>query len=465
MASVSGMDMTHGPLLGKILSFSIPLMATNWLQMLFNAADVIVVGQFAGYTSLAAVGSTAPTIYLFINLLMGFSIAVNVLIANYVGAGSRDRDIFLTLHTAMTVGLVGGILFGLIGIAAAPWILEKMQTPGDVIAKATLYLRIYFVSAPFIMLYNYGTAALRAIGDTRRPLLFLVLSGIVNVILNLVFVILFHMDVAGVGWATVISQLASAGLTVRCLAREQGPWQFHWRRLCFDRHSFYELCRIGIPAGLQACMFSLSNVVIQGAINTFGSVIVAANSAAMNVENFLYIGLNAFHQASMTFISQNLGAGKWERIKKIFVECEAIVIVLGLLETGIVLLWAPQLIAIFNPDVYVIGIGADRLYRIATLQFIFGVADVLVGSIRGFGISVVPMLVNLFGTCVFRLVWIRYLSAPDCGIHLIYLSYPISWTIILVILAVYWAYLYHKTGRLIARKRSMLSGKEPSCQE
>jgi putative MATE family efflux protein len=465
MTLTSGMDMTRGPLLGKILLFSLPLMATNILQMMFNAADIIVVGQFAGYTSLAAVGSTAPTIYLFINLLIGFSIAVNVLVANYVGAGNKDREIFLTLHTAMTIGIFGGILFGLIGILVTPWVLEVMQTPGDVIGKAILYLRIYFVSTPFLMIYNYGTAALRAIGDTKRPLIFLVISGITNVILNLFFVIQLNMDVAGVGWATVISQVVSAFLTVRCLSHENGPWKLHPRYFCLDRRTLYELCRIGIPAGLQACMFSLSNVVIQGAINTFGSVIVAANSAAMNVENFLYIGLNAFHQAGMTFISQNLGAGKWERIKKIFLTCEALVISLGLLESAAVIFWAPDMIEIFNNDIHVIGIGADRLYRIATLQVIFGIADVLVGCIRGFGISTVPMVINLLGTCVFRLVWISRLSLPDDGIHLVYLSYPISWTIIVIALAIYWVYLYRRTEKTVMKKRELIKAKAVSAEK
>lgn len=436
--------LTRGPLLPNILRFSLPLMATNLLQMLFNGADVVVVGQFAGYGSMAAVGSTSATVYLFTNLLIGLGIGVNVLVARYAGSGNREKEIGATLHTATTLGIFGGTLLGLAGFLAAPWILQLMHTPPDIFAKTCQYLQIYFVGTPFVMLYNYGTAVLRAIGDTRRPLYFLLASGITNLVLNLYFVIGLHWDVAGVGIATVASQLLSAFLVLQCLAREQGPWQYHWRRFTLDRAALQELLRIGLPAGLQACLFSLSNVVIQGALNVFGSVVVAANSAGANIENLLYIAMNSFHQASLTFIAQNLGARQWHRVKQVTRLCLELTVALGLAEGLLIQGWAPDLIRLFNGDPAVVAAGTERLLRVGRWYVIFGCADVLVGCIRGFGISLAPMLINLLGTCAFRLVWIGCLDLPACGVEQVYLSYPLSWLLILVILAGYAALLYRQ---------------------
>lgn len=436
------MDMTQGPLLKKILVFSLPLMVTNLLQMLFNAADVIVVGQFAGFTSLAAVGSTGPIIYLCTNLLIGFSVGVNVLVANYVGAGNKEQNIFLTLHTAVTLGLFGGILLGAVGFMAAPLILTAMATPPDVYGKTLLYLRIYFLGTPFVMLYNYGTAVLRAIGDTKRPMLFLIISGITNLVLNLFTVISLGWDVAGVGTATVVSQALSAVLVLGCLSRERGPWQYHWRCLIIDRRTLWDLARIGIPAGLQACMFSISNVVIQGAVNSYGSVVMAANSAGNNIGNFLYIAMNSFHQAALTFISQNRGAQKWDRIKKVAVTCLVCVFILGTVAAVLINIFAAPLIHIFNTDPRVVEAGVQQLHWNITLYAVFGLADVLVGCIRGFGITLAPMLINLLGTCAFRVLWILWIQVPSVPVTYVYASYPMSWTVILVILAAYWKYLY-----------------------
>lgn len=446
------LDMTHGPLLGKILLFSVPVMLTSLLQVAFNAADVIVVGQFAGYSSLAAVGSSTSTIFLFINMLVGISVGVNVLIANYVGAGDKDREISHALHTAMTVALVGGLIMGSVAIIFIPYVLHWMSTPPDVYDKALLYMRIYFSGTLFLMAYNYGTAALRAIGDTERPLFFLIISGVTNVVLNLIFVIFLKLDVAGVALATIISEALSAFLVLRCLSKETGPWRFDVRRLAIHRNALYDLCRIGVPAGIQACLFSLSNVVIQGAINTYGSLVVAACGAAANIENVMYILMNAFHQASMTFVGQNLGAGKWERVKRVVTICVSLVTCVGIMEAIAARLWAPEMIGLFNSNPDVIAYGVERLLWVTAPYFVFGIADVLVGSIRGFGISVAPMVVNLFATCVFRLGWIAYLGAPNCPFSLVYLSWPISWVILLTVLSSYWFYLYHKMGRLQRRK-------------
>lgn len=441
------MDMTQGPLLKKILLFSLPLMVTNLLQMLFNAADVIVVGRFAGFTSLAAVGSTGSIIYLCTNLLIGFSVGVNVLVAKYAGAGHEERNIFLTLHTAVTLGLVGGICLGAVGFLAAPLILQAMSTPPDVYGKTLLYLRIYFLGTPFVMLYNYGTAVLRAIGDTRRPMIFLLVSGLTNLILNLFTVISLGWDVAGVGTATVVSQALSAVLVLGCLSREEGPWQYHWKLLLIDRRTLWDLARIGLPAGFQACMFSISNVVIQGAVNSYGSVVMAANSAGNNIGNFLYIAMNSFHQAALTFISQNLGAQKWERIKKVAVRCLLLTGTLGIIAASFVNLFAAPLIRIFNTDPRVVEAGVQQLHWTITMYAVFGLADVLVGCIRGFGITVPPMLINLLGTCAFRVLWITWLHVPSVPVTYVYASYPMSWTVILVLLAAYWKYLYGHFAR------------------
>lgn len=447
-------ELTRGPLLPNILRFALPLMATNLLQMLFNAADVVVVGQFAGYGSMAAVGSTSATVFLFTNLLIGLGIGVNVLVAHYAGAGGKDREISLTLHTAMTLGAFGGVALALVGIGASRWILTLMHTPADIFDKTCLYLQIYFIGTPFVMLYNYGTAVLRAIGDTRRPFLFLLASGLTNLVLNLYFVIFLHWDVAGVGIATVISQLLSAVLVLHCLAGEKGPWQYHWRRLALDGPTLKELFRIGLPAGLQACLFSLSNVVIQGALNVFGSVVVAANSAGSNVENLLYIAMNSFHQASLTFIAQNLGARQWPRVKQVTRLCLQLTVGLGLLEWVLIQGCAPELIRLFNGDSAVVAAGTERLMWVGRWYVLFGCADVLIGSIRGFGISVAPMLINLLGTCAFRLVWIGCLDLPACGVEKVYLSYPLSWLLILVILIGYATLLYRQYEKKFAGKQA-----------
>lgn len=289
------MDMTHGPLLGKVLLFSLPLMASNLLQMLFNTADTVVVGRWAGHASLAAVGSTACIINLTVNLLVGISVGVNVVVARYLGETGREAEIGKALHTAMLVGIVGGTALGGVGILASGWMLDLISAPADVRPLALFYIRVYFIGTPFMMVYNYGAAALRAAGDTRRPLLFLTVSGALNVVLNLFFVISLGLDVAGVALATVISQGFSAVLVLVCLIRSRGALHFSFRQLRLDPWSLRAMARVGIPAGVQGCLFSLSNVALQGAINSYDSIVVAGYSAGASIENFLYISMNAFH--------------------------------------------------------------------------------------------------------------------------------------------------------------------------
>jgi len=438
----ASIDMTHGRLLGKILLFSLPLMASNVAQLLFNAADVIVVGRYAGYASLAAVGSTVSVIYLFVNLLMGISVGVNVVIARYLGMGDYGEEISRALHTAVLVAAAGGVIFACTGIFASGWMLDRISVPDDVRPLALLYIRIYFMGTPFLMLYNYGAAALRAAGDTQRPLVFMLVSGTVNLALNLLFVICLHMDVAGVALATVLSQGLSAALVLRSLS--MGGMRFRWRKLCLDRRAFVDMARIGIPAGVQSCLFSLSNVVIQGAVNSYGRVVMAGCGAGESIENFLYVAMNSFHQASQTFISQNMGAGKEERVGQILRICLLCTLTLGIAQSAAVAALANPLIAIYNQDPAVIAAGAQRLYTVASLYVIFGLADVMIGALRGYGYPIVPVFINLLGTCAFRLVWVGLLDTGTQGVEWVYFSYPISWALVLTAVSVFWFILRRK---------------------
>lgn len=438
------MDMTHGPLLGKILLFSLPLMASNLLQLLFNTADVVVVGRWAGHASLAAVGSTACIINLVVNLLVGISVGVNVVIARYLGETGREAEISSALHTALLLGLAGGALLGAAGSLGAGWMLDRIASPADVRPLALTYLRIYFAGTPFTMVYNYGAAALRAEGDTRRPLLFLSVSGVLNVALNLFFVISLRMDVAGVALATVISQGVSAALILGCLSLSPGELHFSFRRLRMDRRSLKSMARIGVPAGLQSCLFSLSNVVIQGAINSYDSIVVAGYSAGASIENFIYIATNAFHHACQTFTSQNLGARQRRRILRTLHICLLCTVALGGALCVLVLSLARPLTGIYNSDPAVIEAGAARLWTVVPFFLLFAVGDVLVGVIRGCGSAVAPVVINLLATCVLRLAWIQMLDTRAVEVTWVYASYPVSWAALLAALAAFWLYLRRK---------------------
>lgn len=444
MKKNNAIDMTHGALAGKILLFALPLMATNLAQLLFNAADVVVVGRFAGHASLAAVSSTSCVIFLFVNLLIGISVGVNVVIARYIGLGGHEQEISRALHTAVTVAIAGGMIFAVTSLFAIRPMLVFMSTPEDVLQLAEVYLKIYFLGTPFTMLYNYGTAALRAKGDTRNPLFFMLVSGMVNIVLNLIFVIPMKMDVVGVGIATVISQVVSGVMTMVCLMRSEDEVHFEWKKLCMDWESFAAMARIGIPAGVQACLFSLSNVVIQGAINSYGSVIIAGVGAAESIEGFLYTSMNSFHQACQTFVSQNLGAKAYNRVNRIVRTCLLYTLLLGIVQSVAVCIFSRPLIGIYNTAPDVIVAGSVRLWHVALVYVIFGLADVLVGAIRGCGIPIIPMIINLLGTCALRLVWVSMLDTSKVGVEIVYLSYPVTWAVILVATAAFWLYLRHK---------------------
>lgn len=424
------MNLCEGSILSKLLLFSLPLIASSILQLFFNAADVIVVGQFAGDNSLAAVGSTGSMINLLTNVFMGLSVGANVLVARYF-AGKQEEELRKTVHTAISVSIICGILLAIIGVVAAKQILIWMQSPTEVIDLSVLYLRIYFLGMPATMAYNFGAAILRGVGDTKRPLYYLAFAGVVNVVLNLIFVIVFHMDVAGVALATVISQCISAFLVLRCLAKEESAIRLERQYLGVDKDILFRILQIGLPAGIQGSLFSLSNVVIQSSVNGFGPTVVAGNSAASNIEGFAYVAMNAFAQAVVAFVSQNIGAGKYERINKIVRTTLLCVLGVGLvLGNGIFLLGEP-LVGLYSDSGIVITAGVKRLSIICTTYALCGMMDVMVGALRGLGYSIMPMIVSLLGACVFRIAWIAVFFQIERfhTIEMVYFAYPISWTL------------------------------------
>ena len=426
-------DMVNGPILKKMLLFTIPLMFSSILQLLFNAADIVVVGRFAGDNSLAAVGCNGALINLMTNVFLGLSVGGNVLAARDYGAGDEE-ELSKTVHTAMLLGIISGLVLTVAGVIFAPQLLELMQTPENVLPLAALYLRIYFLGMTAMMVYNFGSALLRSIGDTKRPLYYLVAAGVINVILNLVFVIVFRMDVAGVGLATVISQCVSAVLVVRCMMREQGGIRLIPRRLHIYKDKLIQIVQVGLPAGFQGAVFSLSNVVIQSSVNLFGETVVAGNSAAMNLEGFVYVSMNAFHQAAISFTSQNVGAGRRERIGKILLTAEGCVIVTGLQFGWVMYGFGRPLLHIYSNSSHVIDAGMVRMRIILLPYALCGMMDVVVGVLRGMGYSVGPMIMSLIGACGLRLVWIATVfQIPQFhNISTVYVSYPITWAITLV---------------------------------
>ena len=422
-------DMIHGPLAGKLLVFAIPLMLSSILQLLFNAADVIVVGRWSGSQSLAAVGSNTSLINLMVNLFVGFSVGTNVVVARDLGAG-REEDVRDSVHTSIALSLVSGVVLMGLGLLLSRQMLELMGSPEDVIGLAAVYLRIYFCGMPGNMLYNFGAAILRAQGDTKRPLYFLTAAGIINVILNLVFVIVFHMDVAGVALATIISQYVSAILVLLTLMRDKGPLRVDLRALRLDMKVVRRILQVGLPAGFQGMVFSISNVVIQSSINSFGSTVVAGSAASSNIEGFVYAGMNAFYQTALTFTSQNYGACECKRVDRIMGLCLLYSGLIGLVLGNLAYLFGYPLGSIYAPgQEEVIPQAVDRLSICCTTYFLCGLMDTQVGVLRGIGYSVVPMIVSLVGSCALRLLWVATIFQLNRTPEMLYLSYPVSWAI------------------------------------
>lgn len=426
------MNLCEGSIFKKLFLFAMPLIASGILQLFFNAADVVVVGQFAGDNSLAAVGSNTSMINLLVNVFMGLSVGANVLVARFF-AGKQEEELRKTVHTAITVSVLSGVFLAVVGFVAARQLLIWMQSPAEVINLSTLYLRIYFLGMPANLAYNFGAAILRGIGDTKRPLYYLTFAGVVNVVLNLIFVIVFHMDVAGVALATVISQCVSAVLVLKCLMQEEGAVRLERQYLGIDKQTLVKIIQIGLPAGVQGSLFSLSNVVIQSSVNSFGATIVAGNSAAQNVEGFVYIAMNAFSQATVAFVSQNVGAGKYERINKIVIATMLSVCVVGLVLGNALYIFGEPVLGLYSDSDEVIQAGLKRLSIICIPYALCGLMDCMVGALRGLGYSVMPMIVSLLGACAFRMAWIFIFFQIERfhTIGTVYFAYPISWTLTL----------------------------------
>ena len=417
------MDMTRGPLLRSILIFTLPLLLSGVLQLLFNATDIVVVGQFAGANAMASVGSTTSLFNLLINAFIGISVGANVLVARYCGEKNYD-GVQQTVQTSLLTGLVGGVILVVLGIVLARPMLTLMKTPDEVIEGAVLYMRVYFIGMPATMIYNFGAAVLRAVGDTRRPLYFLM--------------------AAGVALATVLSQCVSATLTVLCLTGSDGMCHLDIRRLRFYPERFAQIMKIGLPAGMQSVIFNISNVLIQSSINSFGAVAVAGNTAAANVEGFVYISMNSLYQTTLSFTSQNLGAKQYRRVDGILVRCMILVILIGVvLGQGAYRLGDP-LLHIYSQDPEVIAYGIQRFSVVSVTYFLCGMMDVGSGVVRGLGYSIMPMLVSMVGACVFRVIWIFTVFRMYHTLFTLYVSYPISW--VLTVIA-------HMICYLIVRRR------------
>ena len=433
------MDLCSGPLLSKILLFSLPLILSGVLQLLFNATDIVVVGKFAGSNAMAAVGSTTSLFNLLVNSFIGISVGANVLVARHYG--ERDYDgVQQTIQTALLTGLIGGAILIVLGVVLARPMLTLMATPDEVIDQAVLYMQVYFIGMPATMIYNFGAAVLRAVGDTRRPLYFLMAAGVMNVLGDLLFVCMLGMGVAGTAIATVLSQCVSAGADRAVPCQNRTACAISTCAVCTSaRISSPRIMQVGLPAGMQSVIFNISNVLIQSSVNSFGAVTVAGNTAAANIEGFVYISMNALYQTSISFTSQNLGAKNYHRIDQTLVRCMCIVTLIGLVLGNGAHLLGNHLLHIYSDDLEVISFGMQRLSVISVTYCLCGMMDVLAGTIRGLGYSMLPMIVSLIGACVFRIIWIFTVFRVQHTLFILYASYPISW--ILTILAHFVCYL------------------------
>ena len=441
-------EMLEGPLLGPVILFALPLMLTSILQLMFNAADIIVVGKFASDHALAAVGSTGAIINLMLNIFIGISIGASVVMGRYLGARDYENSQD-TLHTSISLSVISGILVLVFGVFTSRILLEWMDTPPEVLDLATEYLRIFFLGMPGFMVFNFGASLLRAAGDTKRPMYFLTLSGVVNVIFNLLFVIVFKMSVAGVAWATVISQYLSAILIIMSLMKGDDLMRLDVKKLNLNWHKVGAMLKIGLPAGLQGAMFSISNIMIQRAINSFGPVVMAGNTAAGSVEGFVYMGMNAIYQTALSFTSQNMGARNFERVSKIYKTCLAVVTVIGLaMGIGAYAAGTP-LLNLYTNDPNVVVYGLERLSIVAVYYALCGIMDVQVGVLRGMGYSITPMIITLVAVCGLRIVWLMTVFQMYHTRLILYISYPVTWT--LASIALFINYMY-------GRKKILLPG-------
>ena len=440
-------DMTRGNFFLKIVKFCIPLMITGILQLLYNAADLVVVGQFSDQPdAIGAVGSTNALISLVINLFMGLSVGTSVMCARRFAAKDND-GLSRVIHTSITISLMCGTVLGIIGVIFARQFLALMNNPIDL---AVTYLRIYFIGMPFNMLYNFAASILRGVGDTKRPLYYLTIAGFVNVLLNLFFVLVFKMDVDGVALATIISQLISCILIINCLLKTKEVYQFSFKKMHLHKDELISITKIGFPAGIQGTIFSISNVLIQSTVNSFGSTVINGNAAAQSIEGFVYTSMNSVYNAALAFIGQNMGAKKYKNIRKITLYCLIVVSIIAIIMGGGFFLIGKQLAGIYTNVPAEINIAYIRLHYLCLPYILYGMIDVMVGILRGMSYSLTPMIVSIIGICVFRVAWI-YLVFHQIGdysnvesIKLLYVSYPISWIITLAAHFITYLIVYKK---------------------
>ena len=419
-------DMCNGTIMDKLVSFSLPLMLSGILQLMFNAVDIIVVGRFAGSQALAAVGSTTALINMFVNLFMGILLGTNVLAARFFAAG-KDRQMSETVHTSIAFAAISGIVMVFVGIFFSKFALELMATPADVIEQSTLYMRIYFLGMPFFMLYNYEAAILRAVGDTKRPLIFLIISGVINAVLNMILVIVFHLAVAGVAIATVFSQMISCILVLRCLYRSEGSYQFRFSKLMLKGCYLKQIFQVGVPAGIQSTVINFSNVLLQSSVNSFGSIAMAGYTAANNILGFLFVSVNSVTQACMSFTSQNYGVRKWKRMDKILVDCMILSMIVALVLGGGSYIFGSQILRIYTENEEVIRCGMEILSYTTLTYFLCGFMDLFPGAMRGMGFSAAPMMLSIVGTVGTRIVWIFGIFPRYRSLSVLFISYPVSW--------------------------------------
>ncbi len=445
-------DMCSGSIMDKLISFSLPLMLSGILQLMFNAVDIIVVGRFSGSEALAAVGSTTALISMFTNLFIGVSLGTSVLTARFYAAG-RDQEVSETVHTSIMLALLSGILMVFVGLFFSRGALELMDTPDDVIDLSTLYMKIYFVGMPFFMLYNYGAAVLRAVGDTKRPLFFLIISGVLNAGLNLFLVVVFHMGVAGVGIATVISQMVSCVLVLICLYRAESSYQLRLSKLTMKGVYLKQIFQVGVPAGIQSTVINFSNVLLQSSVNSFGSIAMAGYTAANNLLGFLYASVNSITQACMSFTSQNYGVGKWKRMDRVLIDCMILTTGVALVIGGAFYGFGPEILKIYTDNEEVVRSGMEILSFTTLTYFLCGLMDLFPGALRGMGHSAVPMILSVLGTVGTRVVWIFLIFPQHRSLDILFISYPVSWLLTILMQVICFGFVRKKSTRRPPKQR------------
>ena len=439
-------DMCHGPLMSQLITFSIPLILASNLQLLFNAVDIIVVGKFSGSQALAAVGATTALINLTLNLMTGISLGTSVIAGRFFASDDK-RGMRRIVHTSMNFALWGGIVFALLGIFFSGYGLRLMGTPESIMPQAMLYIRVYFLGLPFFMLYTYGAAVLRAVGDTKRPLYFLVAAGVINAILNVILVVLFRLGVLGVAVATSFSQLVSCVLVIRCMVKTEGSYRLYFSRLSFDPVCMKQIIKIGLPAGIQSLVINFSNVLLQSSVNTFGEIAIAGYTAANNIFGFMYVTSNSFTQACMCFMSQNYGAGRWKRMKMVLIDCFVLSVGIMIVLGGGVYYFGEEILSIYTASPDVVKCGMEIFLYTTTTYCIFSIMDLLPGAMRGVGFSAVPMILSIIGTVGVRIYWIYWQFPYHHALDFLFISYPLSWVVTVAMQIIYGYFVLVKLNK------------------